>query len=146
MVKTHVGGGHIGKWRLPPLCHPQRTITIENHNLRVHTISTIYHTIFLHQNCHDIIFLYNMPLDYKKCSFFTRTLSFICILFCILFWCKHGHLVDWLGNNTSSYYPVPCRPTLDWIDTATCTCIFWPWVNNLILQQYNLILQQLVFQ
>ena len=56
MAKTHIAGGHIGKWRLPPLCHPQATITIGNHDLHIHTITTIYHTIFLHQNCHEITY------------------------------------------------------------------------------------------
>jgi uncharacterized protein (DUF779 family) len=56
MAKTHVGGGHIGKWRPSPLCYPQQTIVIENHDLQIHTIPTIYHTILLYQNCHEITY------------------------------------------------------------------------------------------
>ena len=54
MAKAHVEGGHFGKWRPSPLGHPQLTIVIENHDLQIHTISTIYHTMLLHQNCHEI--------------------------------------------------------------------------------------------
>jgi len=63
MTKTRATGGHFEKWRLPPLCHPQPTSTIENPDLRINTVTTTYHTTFNHQNCHDIVFLHNMPLD-----------------------------------------------------------------------------------
>ena len=64
MTKTRATGGHFEKWRLPPLCHPQPTSTIKNPDLRINTVTTTYHTTFNHQNCHDIVFLHYMPLDY----------------------------------------------------------------------------------
>ena len=79
MAKTHVNGGHIGKWRLPPLCHPQPPDTMENHNLHIHTITTTYHTISYHQNCHEITYaplllayvkFGNMDDTYPFCSDF----------------------------------------------------------------------------
>ena len=56
MAKANVGGGHIGKWRPSQLCDPQPTIVIKNHDLQLHTIPTIYHTMLLHQNCHEITY------------------------------------------------------------------------------------------
>ena len=34
----------------------QSSIAIENHDLQIHTIPTIYHTMLLHQNCHEITY------------------------------------------------------------------------------------------
>ena len=56
MTKTRATSGHFEKWRLPPLCHPQPTSTIENPDLRINTVTTTYHTTFNHQNCHEITY------------------------------------------------------------------------------------------
>ena len=55
MAKANDGGGHIGKWPPSQLGDPQPTF-IENHDLQLHTIPTIYHTILLYQNCHEITY------------------------------------------------------------------------------------------
>ena len=82
MTKTHGAGGHFGKWRLPPLCHPQPTNTIKNHDLHIHTITGIYHNIYYHQNCHEITYAPGLYVIYQ---FAVVSLNQEKLIFCRLY-------------------------------------------------------------